>query len=218
MAQQRSTPRSHQGGAQQLSESRPSWRRLLVELPFLLLVALLAAWALKAHVAQAYHIPSGSMEPQLEVGDRVVVSRVAYRLHEPRRGDIIVFDAPPRPGADDGGGIAGFFEEVFQGVGLSRPDETELIKRVIALEGEVVEARGGRVIVNGRELLEPYLPPDVATADFGPVTVPTDNVFVLGDNRDDSLDSRFTLGPVPMDRIVGRAIARVWPPGRWANL
>ena len=158
------------------------------------------------------------MEPQLAVGDRVVVSRVAYRLHDPRRGDIIVFDAPP--GASDGGrsGIGGFVEEVLQGVGLSRPDETELIKRVIALEGETVEARGGRVVVNGRELVEPYLPPDVATADFAPVTVPDGHVFVLGDNRDESLDSRFTLGPVPEDRIVGRAVARVWPPGRWANL
>jgi signal peptidase I len=183
-----------------------------------LLVALLAAWALKAHVAQAYHIPSGSMEPQLAVGDRVVVSRVAYRLHDPRRGDIIVFDAPPVPGVDEGGGIGGFLEEVLQGVGLERPDETELVKRVIALEGETVEARGGRVVVNGRELVEPYLPADVATADFGPVVVPDGHVFVLGDNRDDSLDSRFTLGPVPEDRIVGRAIARVWPPGRWANL
>ncbi len=159
------------------------------------------------------------MEPQLAVGDRVVVSRLAYRLHEPRRGDIIVFDAPPAPGAsDDGGGIGGFLDEVFQGVGLRRPDETELIKRVVALEGEVVEARGGRVVVNGRELLEPYLPPDVGTDDFGPVTVPADHVFVLGDNRGDSRDSRFELGPVPEDRIVGRAIARVWPPGRWANL
>ena len=190
----------------------PSWRRLLLELPLLLAVALFAAWALKANVAQAFHIPSGSMEPQLEVGDRVVVSRLAYRLHDPRRGDIIVFDAP------GGGGEGSWFGEVLEGAGLREPDETELIKRVVGLPGEVVEARGGRVLVNGRELVEPYLPPDVATADFGPVTVPDDHVFVLGDNRGSSLDSRFALGPVPRDRIVGRAIARVWPPGRWANL
>jgi signal peptidase I len=161
------------------------------------------------------------MEPQLAVGDRVFVSRIAYRLHDPRRGDIIVFDAPPDAAGVEGGGgggIGGFIGEVLQGVGLQRPDETELIKRVIGLEGEVLEARGGRVLVNGRELQEPYLPPDVATADFGPVTVLPDHVFVLGDNRANSLDSRFALGQVPVDRIVGRAVARVWPPTRWANL
>jgi signal peptidase I len=197
--------------------AQPSWRRLLVELPVLALIALVAAWVLKANVAQAFHIPSGSMEPQLEVGDRVVVSRLSYRLHDPRRGDIIVFDAPAEDGGG-GGGPFGFIGEVLEGVGLRRPDETELIKRVVGLEGEVIEARGGRVLINGRELVEPYLPPDVATEDFGPVTVPEDHVFVLGDNRPASDDSRFALGPVPEDRIVGRAIARVWPPGRWANL
>jgi signal peptidase I len=107
---------------------------------------------------------------------------------------------------------------VLEGVGLRAPDQTELIKRVIGLEGEVVEARNGRVLVNGRELVEPYLPDDVATADFGPVTVPADHVFVLGDNRGSSADSRFGLGPVPVEEIVGRAILRVWPPTRWANL
>jgi signal peptidase I len=159
------------------------------------------------------------MQPQLDIGDRVFVSRLAYRMHDPRRGDIIVFDAPEVDG--EGGGDAGFWGfvgEALQGVGLQRPDETELIKRVIGLPGEVIEARGGRVLINGRELVEPYLPDGVVTDDFGPITVPAEHVFVLGDNRGSSADSRFGLGPVPEDRIVGRAIARVWPPGRWANL
>lgn len=180
---------------------------------------MVAAWVLKAHVAQAYHIPSGSMEPQLEIGDRVFVSRLAYRMHDPRRGDVIVFDAPPTADGDDGGGgIGGFLSEALQGIGLQRPDESELIKRVIGLPGEVIEARNGHVLINGRQLVEPYLPDDVTTEDFGPVTVPAEHVFVLGDNRGSSADSRFGLGPVPEDRIVGRAIARVWPPTRWANL
>ena len=220
MEQQNSgTPRSYQGEAQQLTAAappaatKPSWRRLLLELPILLLVAFVAAWALKAHVAQAYHIPSGSMEPQLEIGDRVFVSRLAYRMHDPRRGDIVVFD-DPRGGVDGGG----FVDEALEGAGLRPPDETELIKRVIGLPGEVIEARGGRVFIDGRQLVEPYLPDGVVTDDFGPITVPAEHVFVLGDNRGASADSRFGLGPVPEDRIVGRAIARVWPPGRWANL
>ncbi len=210
-------PRGAAGQPSRFARSQPSWRRLAVELPFLLLVALLAAWLLKANVAQAYHIPSGSMEPQLAVGDRVVVSRLAYRLHDPRRGDIVVFDAPEVDGDDDGG-VLGFLGEALEGVGLRRPDEKELIKRVIAVGGEEVQARGGRVLVNGRELVEPYLPPDVATADFGPLFVPDGHVFVMGDNRSNSDDSRGPLGTVSVDRIVGRAIARVWPPGRWANL
>jgi signal peptidase I len=197
---------------------KPSWRRLLLELPVLLLVALGVAWALKSFVGQAYHIPSESMEPQLDVGDRVVVSRLAYRLHDPRRGDIIVFDEPGSEGAD-ASGVLHVVGEILQGVGLRQPDQTELIKRVIGLPGEVVEARGGRVLVDGRELVEPYLPAGVGTADFGPVTVPDGHVFVLGDNRGNSVDSRFaSVGPVPVDNIVGRAVARVWPPWRWANL
>jgi signal peptidase I len=158
------------------------------------------------------------MEPQLDIGDRVVVSRLAYRLHDPRRGDIIVFDEPGSEGRD-ASGVLHVVGEILEGVGLRQPDQTELIKRVIGLPGEVVEARGGRVLIDGRELVEPYLPDDVATADFGPVTVPDGHVFVMGDNRGNSVDSRFaSVGPVPVDNIVGRAVARVWPPWRWANL
>jgi signal peptidase I len=178
------------------------------------------ALVVKTFVAQAFFIPSGSMEPQLQVGDRVVVSRLAYELHEPRRGDIVVFpslteDLPP----DDGALPARAAREVLEGLGLRQPPETELIKRVIGLPGEVVEGRGGRVYVDGRELLEPYLDPDLATEAFGPVTVPDGHVFVMGDNRlpNMSQDSR-SFGPVPIDSIVGRAIARVWPPTRAANL
>jgi signal peptidase I len=195
----------------------PRSRRLLVETAVLVGVAIIAALFLKAFVAQAFFIPSASMEPQLEPGDRVVVSRIAYRLHDPRRGDIVVFDAPDPPVVDESILPVRLLEEALEGIGLRQPDETELIKRVIGLPGEVVEARGGRVVIDGRELREPYLPPDVATGDFGPITVPDDSVYVLGDNRGHSADSR-VIGPVPVDSIVGRAIARAWPPWRWAWL
>jgi len=195
----------------------PRSRRLLVETAVLVVVATIAALLLKAFVAQAFYIPSASMEPQLQPGDRVIVSRIAYRLHDPRRGDIVVFDAPDAPAVDDPILPIRLVEDVLEGVGLRRPDETELIKRVIGLPGEVVEARSGRIVIDGRELREPYLSPDVATYDFGPVTVPDGTVYVLGDNRGDSADSR-VIGPVRIDSIVGRAIVRAWPPWRWAWL
>jgi signal peptidase I len=195
----------------------PRSRRLLVETAVLVAVATIAALLLKAFVAQAFSIPSASMEPQLQPGDRVVVSRIAYRLHDPRRGDIVVFDAPDAPEVDEPILPVRLVEDVLEGVGLRRPDETELIKRVIGLPGEVVEARGGRIVIDGRELREPYLPADVGTHDFGPMTVPDGTVYVLGDNRGDSADSR-VIGPVPIDSIVGRAIVRAWPPWRWAWL
>ena len=194
----------------------PRTRRLALEAAVLVGVAIVAALILKAFVAQAFSIPTGSMEPQLQPGDRVIVSRIAYRLHDARRGDIVVFDAPDQPG-DDAALPVRLLDEVLESLGLRRPDETEIIKRVVGLPGEVVEARNGRVLIDGRELREPYLPPDVATADFGPVTVPAETVFVLGDNRTNSADSR-VIGPVPVDSIVGRAIVRAWPPWRWAWL
>ncbi len=198
---------------------RPRWR-FAAELPVLLVVAMVVALLLKAFVAQAFFIPSGSMEPQLEVGDRVVVSRISYQLHDPRRGDIVVFPSVTEVNDDESGLNPGrLFGDLLEGLGVRAPDETELIKRIIGLPGETVEARGGRVLVDGRELVEPYLPDDLATEDFGPVTVPAGFVFVMGDNRNPGMsqDSR-AFGPVPVDSIVGRAVARVWPPDRAANL
>ena len=192
--------------------------RSLAEIPALLAVAVVAAFFLKAFVAQAFFIPSPSMEPQLNIGDRVVVLRLAYDLHDVRRGDVIVFDDPSEELPPDHRlPPVRWFGDLLEGVGLRQPDETELIKRVIGLPGDVVEGRGGRVYVNGRELVEPYLAPGVGTAPFVSVTVPDDNVYVLGDNRGDSKDSRY-IGPIPLDSIVGRAVARVWPPTRWAWL
>lgn len=197
-------------------ERPPSKARLVAELPVLLLVAAVVALLLKAFVAQAFSIPSESMEPQLLVGDRVAVSRLAYRLHDPRRGDLIVFQAPDSP-ADTRAFPSRVVGDLLEGVGLRTPDETDLIKRVVALPGETVEARGGHVLIDGRQLVEPYLPAGVTTADFGPIAVPEGHVFVLGDNRGNSHDSRY-IGTIPEELIIGRATARIWPPGRWAHL
>lgn len=193
-------------------ESSPSVLRQVLELPVLAAAAVLIAFLVKTFVAQAFFIPSESMTPQLEVGDRVVVSRTAYRLHEPNRGDVVVF---PQPGVEiDGPGFPRvIFDEVLEATGLGRPDEDQLIKRVVALPGETVEARDGQVLIDGTPLVEPYLPLDLVVPAFEARQVPADHVFVLGDNRTNSQDSR-VFGPVPVDDIVGRAIAVVWPPGR----
>ncbi|MDQ3679394.1 MAG: signal peptidase I [Actinomycetota bacterium] len=191
--------------------------RLVRECLIVLVGALSIAFFLKVLVAQAFFIPSVSMTPQLRVSDRVLVSKLSYRLHDPRRGDIAVFDCPPdqcpEDQDDDGGGVGRLVRSFGQGVGVIQPSTQEFIKRVVALPGETVESRDGQVYVNGRRLIEPYLSPDTITSNLAPTTVPPDGVFVLGDNRANSSDSR-VFGPVSRTSVVGRAIITVWPPGR----
>jgi len=189
---------------------------LVVELAIVVALALAASLLVRSHVAQVFSIPSSSMEPQLQPGDRVLVSRTAYRLHDPNRGDIVVFDAPSSLPVDEPL-LEGVANDALESIGLREPGEDELIKRVIALPGETISARDGQVVVDGRRVVEPYLPEDVTTDDFGPVEVPDGHVFVLGDNRGSSSDSR-VIGPVAVDAIVGRAVARIWPPSRTAFL
>ncbi len=130
----------------------------LRELAVLLVSALVIAVGVKTFVAQAFYIPSGSMLPQLEVGDRIVVSKLAYRLHEPRRGDVVVFDSPtPRP-KQEPGIVIRLLQGLGQAVGVSAPSTDEFVKRVVGLPGETVEAHGGRVFVNGASWSSPISP------------------------------------------------------------
>jgi signal peptidase I len=176
----------------------------------LVVTALVIAVVVKTFVAQAFYIPSGSMEPQLQVNDRIVVSKLSYRLHDPRRGDIVVFDEPGDGAGDDSLLPARIVRTIVQSIGLAPPSTDEYIKRVVALPGERVEGHAGKVLVDGLELVEPYLPDGTTTSDFPAVVVPPETVFVLGDNRGNSADSRI-FGPVPESTVVGRAFARVWP-------
>ena len=191
-------------------------RRAAREGALLVGMAVVLAVLLRTFVAQAFSIPSDSMLPQLRPGDRVVVSRLAYDLHDPRRGDIVVFDNPLAE-ADGAGLVERAVQVVLESVGLRQPSTEEFIKRVVALPGEVVEGRDGRLVVDGRVVVEPYLPDGTATPDFEPVEVPGGRLFVLGDNRGNSLDSE-EFGPIRADSVVGRAVVRLWPPGRTAFL
>lgn len=197
--------------AKPASTEREHARSFLRELPVLILVALTLAILLKSFVVQAFYIPSGSMEPTLMPGDRVLVQKVAYG---PDRGDVIVFADPKgRPGPDRGI-VGGFFHWLSSAVGIEQPEHEDFIKRVIGLPGETVELRNGRLLVDGIRVSERYLAGPADTRDYGPVRVPEDALFVLGDNRSNSNDSRFGLGFVPIDKVIGRAFVIVWPPSR----
>ena len=183
----------------------------LRELPVLIIVAFALAIVLKTFVVQAFFIPSGSMEPTLMPGDRVLVMK-AFDTQE--RGDIVVFE-DPKPGRQpDRGVIEGFLHWLSEGLGFARPADEDFIKRVIGLPGETVELRNGKLFVDGELIEEPYLVGKPDTRDYGPVTVPEGKLFVMGDNRLNSNDSRFGLGFVPRDKVVGEAFVIIWPPSR----
>jgi signal peptidase I len=163
--------------------------------------ALVVALIVKTFLFQAFYIPSASMEPTLSEGDRVLVNKVSYDLHDVHRGDVIVFELDDEDVGADG--------------------IKDLIKRVIGLPGETIETRDGVVYVNDRALDEPYLADGTLTGDprdgqnpsIERQTVPEGHVYVLGDNRSNSADSRYpNRGPIPIDTIVGRAFVLVWPP------
>lgn len=193
-------------------EPLPFW----LELPILVLVALAVAVVIKTFLVQAFYIPSSSMEDTLLINDRVLVNKLAYRFGPVDRYHVIVFDDPRGGPTPDESILEAAVRNVGEAVGLA-PPRSEFIKRVIAVEGETVEIRDNVVYVDGVPLREPYVKAGSRMPDFGPVTVPEGTVFVMGDNRNQSQDSR-VFGPIPTDDVVGRAFVIMWPPGRWSGL
>jgi signal peptidase I len=198
--------------------AEPKHRRplfqFLGEVPGLLLMAFLLAVLIKTFLFQAFFIPSGSMEPTLMPGDRVLVNKIPYYFGEPQRGDIVVFSNPNPQAVPDRGVIGGFFHWLFEGLGVQKPDYDDFIKRVVGLPGDTVTFKAGDVYVNGTKLDEPYLGDIKTTAPQSKYVVPAGKLFVMGDNRGNSLDSRFSLGFVPIDNVVGKAFVIIWPPSR----
>ncbi|MEV7597058.1 signal peptidase I [Kitasatospora sp. NPDC089797] len=210
-------------------KKRPFWQ----ELPILLVIALLLSLGIKTFFVQAFSIPSGSMENTLQIGDRVLVDKFTpWFGAEPERGEVVVFRDPggwledtPTTGSS---GLMGTVQKALSTVGLMpSADEKDLIKRVIAVGGDTVECNAGSPVkVNGTALDEPYIFPGSTPCDndpVGTVTVPKGKLWVMGDHRNNSRDSRphHNLtgdGFVPVDNVVGRAFVVAWPLSDWSTL
>jgi signal peptidase I len=198
------------------------------ELPVLIIIAFVLALLLKTFLVQAFFIPSSSMEPTLLEQDRVLVNKLVYRFREPARGEVIVFtkrdEAPELDEVEPAGPVGRFLESVAGLLGMGREGERDFIKRIIGLPGETIEMRDGVVYVDDEPL--PEAPTDeggyLAMRDmesYGPYEVPEGHLFMMGDNRPNSADSRFpSLGTIPVEDVVGRAFVVIWPVDRLRSL
>ena len=211
----------------------PLWQ----ELPLLLVVAFCLAVLIRTFLVQAFYIPSGSMENTLEVQDRVLVNKVVYDMRDPVRGEIVVFRgtdnwAPEVTETVSNAFTAKLGRTIGDLVGVSRPGERDFIKRVIGLPGDKVACCDdkGRITVNGVGIDEAYIaqgfnsdlnqppnPTQCTSRRFAEITVPADEMFVMGDHRAVSQDAR-CQGPVPIKNVIGRAFVIVWPSSRFTSL
>jgi signal peptidase I len=187
----------------------------------LIVIAFAIALLLKSFVLQAFFIPSASMEQTLMVGDRVLVEKISYRFSDPDRGDVVVFErefGEDVPQEEDDGSVFEKIGDSFKSLfGFPVGGRQDFIKRVIGEGGDTVEGRDGVVFVNGEQIDEPYLQEGTETSSFGPVEVPEGFIFVMGDNRSNSEDSR-SIGPVDVDTVVGKAFILIWPPSDFGTL
>ncbi|MEV6396508.1 signal peptidase I [Streptomyces sp. NPDC051907] len=215
---------SHGSGTGQ-KKQRSFWK----ELPLLIGIALLLALLIKTFLVQAFSIPSDSMQNTLQRGDRVLVDKLTpWFGSEPERGEVVVFHDPGGWLEDEAVPEPNIVQEFLSFIGLMpSAEEKDLIKRTIAVGGDTVECKkGGPVKVNGKALDEPYIYPGDTPCDdqpFGPLKVPDDKIWVMGDHRQNSQDSRYHQedvngGFVPVDKVVGRAVVVAWPIGRWSTL
>ena len=240
------------------TEPKAKKRAALRETAILAAIAVVLYYVMLTFVARPYLIPSESMEPTLHgcsgcVGDRIMVDKVSYRFGSPQPGDVIVFKGPPSwnigyKSIRSHNTAVRWMQNALSFVGFVPPDENDLVKRVIAVGGQTVECRASTgLTVDGKRLKEPYLDPTTMMADpavypclgseFGPVTVPSGRLWVMGDNRTHSADSRAhctsipadalkgvlctgdpASGTVPVGNVIGKSRFIVWPPSRWGGV
>jgi len=245
-------------GDEQEQESVKKKRGALREGAILIAIALVVYYVMLTFIARPYLIPSESMEPTLHgcngcVGDRIMVDKLTYRFSSPEPGDVVVFRGPPnwsigyKSIRSDNPALR-WVQNALSFVGFVPPDENDLVKRIIAVGGQTVQCRADTgITVNGKPVDEPYLSEDAMMADpavypclgneFGPVTVPEGRVWVMGDNRTHSADSRAycsnwpgdaqrgvlctgdpVAGTIPVKNIIGKARFIAWPPSRWGGV
>ncbi|HVX45338.1 MAG TPA: signal peptidase I [Mycobacteriales bacterium] len=243
-AQSSAEPADSATGHRAKKPKKPRRGSFWKELPVLLVIAFVLAILIKTFLVQAFFIPSASMEKTLHgcpgcSGDRVLVNKLVYRFHDPRPGNVVVFrgpdtwqpevqvNAPSNP-------FSKFFNAIGQAIGAAQPSEKDFVKRVIAVGGQTVSCcdEKGRVVVDGRSLDEPYIyqnSPQVNSTvcatgrKFGPIKVPKGRLWVMGDHRNDSADSRCHVddeyhGTIAVDDVIGKAFVKIWPPSRWDTL
>ena len=233
--------RSEERGGSHRRRAKPAKKRSFwKELPILLVIALVLTILIQTFLAKVFMIPSGSMEATLHgcpgcTGDRILVDRVTYDFTEPSPGDVIVFKGPPAwvnneiPPQESGNIVVQGLRGLGSLVGFAPADERDFVKRVIAVGGQTVQCcdQQGRMIVDGKSLDEPYIywdnPSIQEQKTFEPVKVPAGMVWVQGDIRNNSDDSRYqggggVNGAVPVDNIIGKARIIVLPPSRWGGI
>jgi len=176
------------GGVAPVVKKTKTGKSAFLELFESVAIAIILAVLIRLFIFQPFYIPSGSMEPNLQIGDRIIVSKLTYRFSEPQRGDVIVFKFPLDPSRD-------------------------FVKRAVALGGETVAISDSTLYIDGQPVPEQYLPPDLRFGDFGPREIPQDHYLMLGDNRNSSDDSRM-WGALQEDYIVGKAVVIYWPINR----
>jgi signal peptidase I len=187
---------------------------VLRETATLVVLAVLLAVVFKTFLVQAFFIPSGSMETTLDISDRVLVEKVSYRFGDVSRGDIVVFvhNEPGLPSSGPANPVSRFVTSLGQAIGLTPPSERDFIKRVVGVPGDKLNCSGGKLYRNGDVVSEPYLA-EGTTTECTRITVPPGKLYVMGDNRNNSQDSR-VFGPIDQKVVVGRAFVRIWPFGR----
>lgn len=178
--------------------ARHSGLRSFVEWVIILVVAIAVSFVVRTYMFQTFYIPSGSMEPTLMIGDRIIVDKLSVDFGHINRGDILVFKAPP---TENCGG----------------PPVTDLVKRVIGLPGDHLTSKGNTIYVNGRPLDEAWTHTEPLGPPIGQVTVPAGHYFMMGDNHSDSCDSR-SWGTITHSEIIGKAFLRIWPLNRFGSL
>ena len=170
-----------------------STKRSIIEWVVVVGVALVLALVVRTFLFQTFYIPSGSMEPTLQIGDRIIVSKLSYHFHSVNRGDIIVFHAPPA-----------------EATACADTEVKDLVKRVIGLPGETISSVGNTVLINGKPLAQPWFPATPHGPPIQTTHIPANSYFVMGDNRTDSCDSR-SWGLLPQGNIIGHVVFRIWP-------